>query len=110
MSSSAQEVKAGVEFKWGIPRLRHARAYCRTARGARQYAKVSSTCNRDLVYRLSYWSYHSVHHQEAKTMPIFLMYRVHSQRLPVVSLMFLFFIFRGSSLTWPLNQRSSLIA
>jgi hypothetical protein len=108
MSGSAQEVKARVDLKWGIPRFRHAREYFRTARGACQYAKVSSTCS--LAYRLSYQSYHSVHHQEAKTKPIFLIYQVHSRRLPAVSFTFLFFIFRGSSLTRPLNQKSPLIA
>src|SRR5487761_1393646 len=42
MSISAQEVKARVDLKWGISRFRHAREYCRAARGACQYAKVPS--------------------------------------------------------------------
>jgi Domain of unknown function (DUF6532) len=99
MSSSAQEVKARVDLKRGISRFLPAREYFRAARSACQYAKVSFTYN--LVYRSSYLSDHSMHHQETWTMPTILIYRVHSQHPPAVGFTSPFLMLQPDSVIEP---------
>ena len=64
-SSSAREMKEGLDSKSGISKFKHAREYRRASRDAYRYAKV--TFARDFSYRISYYFYHSLHRTEPGT-------------------------------------------